>query len=257
MIEKNIKLYIQLLEVFSIREIKSRYKASLLGPVWIILYPLASAIILNLVFGIFIKIKTDNIPFFIFLLSGLIFWNFFQQGFNLGKDSLIWNRELVVKTAFSKSILPLSYIFSKIPDFFVTLGLMLCFYMISGYHPNFSFLLIGIFILPILLFTAGVSLVASLLNAVFRDFGRIVELILMVLFYATPIVYPANLIPSNLQFVLFLNPLASAIIFTRELLFQNSFRADLFLYSLIIGLVTFIIGFIFFTKFEKNMVDII
>ncbi|MCL5797601.1 MAG: ABC transporter permease [Patescibacteria group bacterium] len=253
----NFKIYLQLLEVFTYREIKSRYKASVLGFLWIIIYPLFTAIILNIVFGMVVKVPTNKIPYFPFVLSGLIFWNFFQQGLSLAKDSFIWNRDLVLKTVFDKEVLPVSYCLSKMPDFIVNFAILLLFYVISGYHIKLVLFLVLILIIPIFLFSAGISLIVSLLNAIFRDFGRIIELVIMMLFYVTPIIYPSSIIPTNLKSLIMLNPLSQVIVFTRELFFSNIVRLDLFMTSLLFSLTFFILGIIFFRKFEKKMVDLI
>ena len=144
-----MKQYLQLLEVFTIREIKSRYKASLLGPLWIIVYPLMTTFFLSFIFQKIIKIKTEGVPYYVFLLSGLLFWNFFQQGVLLAKDSLIWNRNLVTKTTFPKEVLPLSFIFSKIPDFFINLLILLIFLISSNFKINLLFLAIPFTIIPL------------------------------------------------------------------------------------------------------------
>lgn len=249
--------YFQLLEVFTTREIKSRYKASLLGPLWIILYPLLTALILNFIFGKFINIKTEGVPYFIFVLSGLVVWNFFQQGVDLAKNSLIWNRELITKTAFPINTLPLSLVISKIPDFLVYLVLLLIFYSINNYHANFSYVSTLIIIFPLFLLTSGVALISSLANAIFRDFGKIIEFAFMILFYATPIIYPESLIPVNYKFILYLNPLALLITFIRTLIFKGDFRLDLYLLSLPVSLLTFVVGIILFKKFSKKIADLI
>ncbi len=252
----SLRIYFQLLEVFTIREIKSRYKASLLGPIWIILYPLFTAIILNFIFGKFIKIKTGGIPYFLFVLSGLVIWNFFQGGLNLAKDSLVWNRELITKSSFSKSVLPLSYVLSKTPDFVVYLLILLFFYM-GNYtlHPNFFLIIFSI--IPIFFFTTGIAFVSSIANAAFRDFGRIIEFCLMILFYATPIIFPHTLIPDKYKLLIIINPLAHLIIFTRELLFKNKVRFDLFFLSFLISICVFFIGIYIFKRFEKKIADLI
>ncbi len=252
-----IKYYLQLIDVFTLREIKARYKASVLGILWIVIFPLVTAIILNIAFGTIMRIKTGNVPYFLFLLSGLLYWNFFQQGFILAKDSLIWNRDLVVKTAFPKITLPLAYVLSKIPDFFVNFFLLLIFYSLHGYSVNIYLILIFMFILPVLLFLTGVSLIVSSLNAVFRDFGRILDLFITFLFYLTPIIYPDTSIPYHYRYFVMLNPITDAIIFTRDLLFKNIIRYDLFFLSLIISLPIFVFGIIFFKKMEKKIVDLI
>lgn len=247
----------QLLEVFTLREIKSRYRSSILGFLWIFLYPLIIAVILNFVFGSFVKIRTNGEPYFVFVLIGILFWNFFQQGLNLSKDSLIWNRELVTKTSFPKSTLPLSYILSKLPDFIVNFIILLFFLLLNGHLFKSSDFLIIFLIIPLFLFSAGISLFVSLANAVFRDFGRITELLLLILFYITPIVYPHSLVPENFKFLLLLNPLSGLIVFSRELLLYNNLRFDLLLPSFTISLLIFLLGSLFFHRFEKKITDLI
>lgn len=253
-----MKQYLQLLEVFTIREIKFRYKASLLGPLWIILYPLTTTIILSLIFEKIVKIKTEDIPYFLFLLSGLLFWNFFEQGVSLAKDSLVWNRALVTKSRFQKEILPLSFILSKIPDFFVNLLILFIFLILYNFKIHFEFLILIIAVIPIILFAAGIGLFFSLANAIFRDFGKIIEFFLMIFFYATPILYPENFIPKNLSlFLLYFNPIALVINFSHQILFKNQIKIELLLISLIISFFVFILGILFFRKFEKKIADLI
>ncbi len=253
-----MKQYLQLLEVFTIREIKSRYKASLLGPVWIILYPLMMTFFLSFIFEKIVKIKTEGIPYFLFLLSGLLFWNFFEQGVSLAKDSLVWNRELVTKSSFQKEILPLSFILSKIPDFFVNLLILLIFLILYNFKIKLEFLVLIFALIPIILFAFGIGLFFSLANAVFRDFGRIIDFFLMILFYAVPILYPENFMPERLKpFLLYFNPIALVINFSHQLLFKNQIKIELLLISLIISTLVFILGILFFRKFEKKIADLI
>lgn len=252
-----MKQYLQLIEVFTFREIKSSYKASLLGTFWIIIYPLMTTFFLSFMFEKVIKINNGGVPYFVFLLSGLLFWNFFQQGVNLAKESLIWNRDLVTKSSFRKEILPISYIFSKIPDFFVSLMILFIFLIIFGIQLKATFLLLILALVPVFLFTTGIGLFFSLTNAIFRDFGRIIEFILMILFYATPILYSENIVPQKYQWLAKINPLALVLGFTHDLLFKDKLRVDLIMFSLVISFVIFIFGLLFFRKFEKKIVDLI
>lgn len=252
-----MKLYLQLLEVFTIREIKSSYKASFLGALWIILYPLMTTFFLSFMFEKIIKIADQGTPYFIFLLSGLLFWNFFQQGVVLAKDSLIWNRELVTKTTFPKEILPLSFIFSKVPDFLVNFIMLLLFLTIFGFKIKFIFITLIFAAIPVSLFAAGLGFLFSLTNAIFRDFGRLIEFFLMVFFYATPILYSENIIPQKYSFLGKVNPLAMVINYARELIFNDRLQIGLLLNSLIISIIFFIIGIYTFRKFEKRIVDLI
>lgn len=253
----SISHYLQLIEVFTFREIKARYRASLLGPIWIILYPLITAALLSMVFGYFIKINIGNIPYFLFVLSGIVFWNFFQQSLNIAIDSLVWNRDLIIKTSFAKSILPLSYVLSKVPDYFVYFILFFIFYVFHGYHLRINSFFIFLLIIPLVLFTSGIALLISLIHSVFRDFGRLVEFALLVLFYITPIVYSDASIPEKYKIIVYINPIALLILFCRRLLFQNIFQLDLIIRASVISVLIFLLGFYVFQKFEKRIVDLI
>lgn len=252
-----MKLYSQLLEVFTIREIKSGYKASIFGILWIIIYPLMTTFFLSFIFDKIIKLTNDEVPYFVFLLSGLLFWNFFNQGVILAKDSLVWNREVVTKTTFPKEVLPLSQIFSKIPDFFVNLIILFVFLLIFGIRIKIVFMVVLLAIVPVILFASGVGFIFAITNAVFRDFGKLIEFFLMILFYATPILYSDNVIPKKFLWMTVINPLALIISFIRNLLFKNSIRVDLFVMSLLISSIIFLVGIFFFRKFEKKIVDLI
>jgi len=249
--------YFQLLEVFTLREIKYRYKASILGFSWIIIYPLVVAVMLNVVFGIFVKVPTENVPYFLFILSGFLFWNFFQQSIMYAKDSLIWNRDLVIKSSFQKNSLPLSYVLARIPDFFVNFIIFLIFFMASGRPLQLNFLYVFFLFIPLAFFAAGISLISSITNAIFRDFGRIVDLLFMIMFYISPIVYADSIIPQRYKAIILVNPLSLCIIVARNILFKNQFSIDLFILALVEGLIMFIIGFIFFKKMERKVADLI
>lgn len=250
--------YFQLIEVFTIREIKSRYRGSILGPLWIVLYPLIVTVILSLVFGVFVQLETGGVPYFVFLFSGLIFWNFFQQGVSLASEVLIWNRDLITKTYyFRRSALPLSYALSKIPDFFVNLVIFLIFYVLNGYGIGSHVFLILLGLPSLILFSSALSLLVSLFNALFRDFGRVFEVFVMILSYATPIIYPETLIPQKYWLFLYANPLSTLVIFVRKILFRNEFDLNLLLISSALSLIAFIISFYIFNKFEKKIADFI
>jgi lipopolysaccharide transport system permease protein len=250
--------YFQIIEVLTMREIKSRYKGSILGPLWLILYPLITSLFLSFIFEKIVKIKVgNNMPFFTFIYSGIIYWSLFEQGINLAKDSLVWNRELVTKTAFPKETLPLSFIFSKIPDFFVNYIIFLIFIFIYKINFSFSLLLPIISLIPLILTSAAIGLFFSFTNAIFRDFGRIIEFLLMIGFYATPVIYQENFVPQKYYLFLRLNPLANIITFNREIIFNKNVHFEMFFFALIISFFAFIFSLLIFRLFEKKIVDLI
>lgn len=249
--------YLQLLEVFTVREIKYRYRASILGPLWIVINPLATTAILSIILGIFVKIEMGKTPYFLFLFSGLTFWNFFQQSVSLASETLIWNRDLITKTNFERNVLPLSYVLSKIPDLAIGFLIFFLFYLSYGFRPPTSILLVLLTIPPLFMFTSGVSLILSLLNSFFRDFGRIFEVLIMVFSYATPIIYSDSLIPERFKFFIYVNPLASIIIFSRRILFEGQVNFGLLGAAYILSLFMMVLGLYIFRKLEKKIADFI
>lgn len=257
-INKNLKLYFQLIEVLTIREIKSRYRASILGPLWIIIQPFFTTLFLTFIFEKILKLNFNNIPYFLFLYSGLLIWNFFEQSINLAKESLVWNRELIIKSKFEKSTLPLSFILSKIPDFFVNLLIFLLLIIIFKQQVNYFLILISFLnIIPLFLFSSSIGLIFSSLNAIFRDFGRIIDFLLLIGFYATPIIYSSQTIPQKLKIFFNLNPLSYLIEFNRKIFFEKKIEFRLIIYSFIISFFLFLLSFFFFKKLEKRVVDLI
>ncbi len=251
----NFSIYLQLLEVFTIREIKSRYKASILGPLWIIIYPLMTTFFLSFVFEKIVKIRTGGISYYIFLLSGFLFWDFFSQGVLLAKESLIWNRDLVTKTTFSKETIPLSFIISKILDFIINLLILFAILVISGHEIKLQYLMIVMLIIPTAIFTAGIGLLFSITNAIFRYFGKIIDFFLLIFFYITPIIYSESFVPNKYKIILLFNPLSSVVITCRDMLFRNKFNINVMFQATIISLLIFFVGFYVFKKFEKKIVD--
>ncbi len=251
------KIYLQLLLVFSQREILSRYKASILGILWIAIYPIAVSLILNYVFNSIFSLPNGDIPYFLFVFSSLIVWNFFNQGIILSMESLIWNRELVTKAAFPKSTLPLSYIFSKIPDFFVSYVILLCFYFAHGFSFGLHIFYPIVIMIPLLLFSSGFAFIVSMTNAIFRDAGRLIELALLVLFYASPIVYSYIAVPQHYSYLLYINPIAITIMGIQTSLFHYTFRIDLLALNFFWGGTLLFLGYMLFNKYEKKIADLI
>jgi len=228
-----------------------------LGILWIVLYPLAVAVILNYVFSYIFRIPIGEIPYFLFVFSGLVVWSFFEQSIHLSKDCLVWNRELITKAAFPKSSIPLSYIISKILDLIISYLILLGLYGGSGFSIGIQSICLIFGFLPLVLFTSGIGLMVSMANAIFKDIGKTIELLLMVIFYASPIIYSHTSVPAKYTVLLYINPLSLTIMNLRSSLFEHVFRLDLFLLNLLIGAISFIVGLYLFLKFEKKMTDLI
>jgi len=202
------------------KEIKARYKHSVLSFLWMIINPLIQMVVIGFVFQFFVPVNVDN--YFLFLFTGLLPWNFFSFSLNKTTSSIVSERSLIKKAKFSREIIVISVILSNMFHFLVSLVLLMIVLIgdkliVESYSiinlSNYLFKFIGIFPLLIWLFilTSGLSLMLSALNVKYRDVGFLIRAILPLWFYATPIVYTLELLPSNIQPLFYLNPVTAII----------------------------------------------
>ncbi len=248
----------ELLWYWTRREVSVRYKQSLLGVLWAVLQPLALAITFTVVFSLIIKVPTGEIPYPIFAYTALVPWTFFGNSLSQGIPSLVGQMNLITRASFPKEILPFGTIGATFVDFcfasLILIGLLIY------YRVPFS---IYILWLPFLVFiqivlSAGVILLGSALNVFFRDIRFIIPLLIQIWMYATPIVYPAALIPDWLRPFYNLNPMVGII---------ESYRAVLLLglppvwptlgLGIIVSTVLLVVGYFFFKRVEPMFADII
>jgi ABC-type polysaccharide/polyol phosphate export permease len=213
------------------REIKVRYKHAVLGFLWIILNPLLQMLIIGIIFSFFVPIKTEN--YFLFLFVGLLPWNFFSYTLTKATTSIVYERSLIQKAQFPREALVLSIIFSNAFHFLVSLLLLCVFLIIPWLTSGFSavdaslfwakmsaLLFVSVWLIS---FTSGISLLTAALNTKYRDVNFIVQGLLPLWFYASPIIYSLELMPIQLARASYLNPLTSMIEVLRWIFQAKSF----------------------------------
>jgi lipopolysaccharide transport system permease protein len=245
-------LLIQLIQ----REIKARYKQSIIGYFWVILNPLAQMMVYTFVFSIIFRFPTD-IPYPLFLLAALLPWTLLQGTISVATNSLVVNDILLKKVAFPREIIPYSVIFSKLIDFsfssMIFIGMMLWYQVPISLNILYFF---PIFIIQMILMT-GISLMLSTFNLFYRDIQYLTNLLLMIWMYLTPVVYPLSMVPSEYVWFYKLNPMVGIIEGYRAALFNSQFEPTIIYSSLLISVVIFVLGFIVFKKSEKVFADIV
>jgi len=185
---RDVAGHLELLRMLVVKDLKIRYKASALGLVWSLLNPLMMMLVYTAIFGAVFKSQKPEYP--VYILSGLLAWNFFGTALPSATISVVASANLVKKTRFPTSLLPLSVAFSGLINYLISLVLLfglLVFYR-HGLGP--SVVLLPVLIVAQLLFTAGLSLLLSSLNVLFRDVEHFLGILLTVWFFATPIIYP-------------------------------------------------------------------
>jgi lipopolysaccharide transport system permease protein len=247
-----------LLITWVIRDIKVRYKQSLMGAAWAILQPLSATLILTVIFSRFVRVPTDGIPYPIFYYSALLPWTFFASSITFGVSSLVSNMSLVTKIYFPREILPLSAVLASMVDFLIAslifVGMMI-FYQVP---LNASLICIPVLLLIQVAFTVGVVLLVSAMNVFYRDVRFVVPLGLQLWMYLTPIIYPLSMVPPRFLAVYMLNPMASIIDSYRRIILLGEWPS---FPPLVLGagvsVVLVVVAYWYFKRSEAVFADII
>lgn len=219
-LNKEHRYWLDFLLTMTQKEIKARYKRASFGFLWIVLNPLSQMLVLGFVFQFFVPVKVDN--YFLYLFAGLLPWNFFAQSLTKTTPAFFYERSLIKKAQFPREGIVLSIIFSNLFHFLVALILLIIALigdklLIEGYEMmqlfNYSLRMLWVIpaILLLLFFTIGLSLFTSSLNVRFRDINFMVQLAVMLWFYATPVIYALNLLPEFIQPIFYLNPMTAIV----------------------------------------------
>ncbi len=254
---KEMWLYRELLFFLTWRDIKIRYKQTVLGFAWAILQPVLTMIVFSLFFGKLAKIPSEGVPYPIFNYAALLPWQFFESSITTSTNSLVTNANMVTKVYFPRLFIPISSVLSGLVDFFIAfivlIGMMI-FYHIT---PNLGVLLLPLFLILAFITAMGVSLWMSALNVKYRDVRYIVPFLLRFWFFATPIAYPSSLLSEPWRTLYGLNPMVGVVEgFRWALLGTEPPRAMLFL-SIVISIILLITGLLYFSRTEKTFADVI
>lgn len=256
---KELWSYRELFYIFAWRDIKVRYKQTFLGIAWVLFQPLVSMVVFTVFFGNFAKIPSDNLPYPLFVLCGLVFWTFFSNTLSFASNSLVSNENIIKKVYFPKVILPLSTVITGSVDLFVGLILLFIVGLYFQFIPSFStpiVILLGYIIS--FLTASGLGLFFSAINVKYRDIRYIIPFFIQLLIFLTPVIYPTSIVKSSSKFLFTLNPMAAVIESTRGAISGNS-SIDFAALGIaaLISLVIFFFGLAFFNATEKFFADVI
>jgi len=251
---KSIYDYRNLMISLTKKEIKIKYKSALLGWLWSLLNPLLLMLVFSFVFTLIIKIEIDNFP--VFLLSALLPWFFLNFSLNASVTSIIDNASLIKKAYFPYEVIPLSIVSANLFNFLISQLLLFVFLVYFRLFPNSAWFYLPLIIILQTIFVAGICLAAAALHTLYRDVKYIVELIMLVWFYATPIFYPLSFVPENIRGFFYLNPLSQYINAYRDILLYAK-APSFFGLSCMFG-ISFsflLIGIVLFSKNKKFFAD--
>ena len=250
--------YRELFYVFAWRDIKIRYKQTFLGIVWVLFQPLVTTGIFSIFFGKIAKIPSDNLPYPLFVLAGLVIWNFFANGLSSSSQSLVGNQSIMQKVYFPRLIIPISTIVTAGLDFAITLVILTLACIYYGFLPNpLIFLIAPVLLVILLLSIAGLGMFTAAINIKYRDVRYALPFFIQIGLFLTPVIYPLSVIYDWRKWFLMINPLTGVIETFRALL-TGSVTVDFFLLSisLVVSIIVFVFGLYYFRKTEAFFADI-
>lgn len=248
--------YRDLLYFMTVRDLKARYRQTVLGPLWILLQPLFSMVLYTLIFGVIAKLPSGNSPYAIFAYVALLPWDFFTDAVGSGTNSLNGAKELITKVYFPRLIVPLSRILSSLADFCFSLLILVGMLIYYQKTPNWGVVLVPLFLLLAAMTGLGFGLLFSGLIVKYRDVANIISYIVRAWMYLAPVVYSEELVPKQFLTLYRLNPMTSVVEGFRWA-FLNEAPPDWTMVGItfVISTLLLIAGIYSLKRVERNIVD--
>jgi lipopolysaccharide transport system permease protein len=249
--------YRELLLVLTMRDIKVRYKQTVLGAAWAILQPFMTMIVFTIFFGHLAKMPSDGYPYPVFVYSALLPWIFFANSITSSSNSLIGSAQLISKVYFPRLIIPLSAIGVGVVDFVIASGILLAMMLYYGVGWSLNLLMAPVVLLAIAFVALGAGTCLSALTVAFRDFRYVVPFMVQLWMFVTPVVYPATLVPTQWRWLLYLNPMSGLVEGSRAIFLGRAFDLFGLAVSATMAMCLFIAGVAYFGRVERRFADII
>jgi len=239
------------------RDIKVRYKQTVLGAAWAVIQPLINMIIFTYFFGKLAKVPTEGVPYPIFVYAGLLLWTFFSNGVTSAANSLIGNSNLITKVYFPRLIIPSAAVGAGLLDLGIAAVLLVGLLVYYGFAVTLGYLMILPLIVITTLLALGVGIWVSALNVRYRDVRYALPFLIQVWFFLTPIIYPSSLVPPEWRWLLALNPLTGIVESFRALLFGRHVPWLALLYSVGSALIMIVYSSYTFRRMERSFAEFI
>lgn len=255
---QELKEYRELLFFLALREIKIRYKQTIMGASWALLQPFFTMIVFTLIFGRLAQMPSDGIPYPIFSYSGLLLWTYFSNALSQSSNSLVDNAPLLSKVYMPRIFIPTAPCLSGLLDYGIAMSILAIMMVYYRFMPGISILLLPLIILLTFMLVSGVGYWLSSICVKYRDVKFILPFFIQLLLFVSPVIYPANIVGENLQWLLYLNPLTGLISAHRACLLGHIPVDFVGLgISAILTIVIFVSGILYLKRTEKYFADLI
>lgn len=250
--------YRELMYFLTWRDVKVRYKQTLLGIAWAIIQPLMTMVVFSFIFGELAKIPSEGIPYPLFTFAGLVPWTFFANALTQSSNSLVNNANLIQKVYFPRLIIPISSVLAGVVDFFLAFVVLAGLMVYFGVLPSLAVLTLPLFLLLALITSLGVGLWLTALSVQFRDVRYVVGFLVQFWFFITPVTYSSTMLEGNWRLLYGINPMVGVVEGFRWALLKSGQPPDTLVYvSAGIALLIFSGGLFYFRRMEKTFSDVI
>jgi lipopolysaccharide transport system permease protein len=250
--------YHELLYFLVWRNIKVRYKQTVLGASWALIQPLATMAVFSIFFGKLAKVPSDGVPYPLFAYCGLLPWQLFSYAMTESSNSVISNQQLITKVYFPRLVIPISAVISGLVDFAIAFSLLLIMMPFYGIMPTARILVLPLFILFAIATALAIGLWLSALNVEYRDVRYTIPFLMQFWLLITPVAYPSSMVPAKWRPLMGLNPIAGVVEgFRWALLGNGSASGPLMLVSIVIVVVLLFGGIVYFRRMETTFADLV
>jgi lipopolysaccharide transport system permease protein len=249
--------YRELLYFLTLRDIKVRYKQTLMGAAWVVIQPLMTMLIFTLVFNKFARLDTKDIPYPLFAYSGLLLWTFLSTAVTSGTNSLINNSHLVTKVYFPRVFIPAAAAGAGLVDLGIASLLLIALAIYYGVSPSWGALLLPLFVLLATMLALGTGMLVSALTVKYRDLRHALPFIMQSWMFASPVIYPTNIVPEPWRWILLANPMTGILEGFRAALTGQAFDWTVIAVSVVVATALLAVGFYVFRGLEDTFADVI
>jgi lipopolysaccharide transport system permease protein len=247
----------ELLYYLAWRDVKVRYKQTVLGVTWALIQPLLTMVIFTVIFGRFAGLPSAGLPYAVFVFAGLIPWTFFSTSIGFAGTSLIGQQHLMTKIYFPRLFIPTAVTCAYLVDLAITLVLyafILAFYRVA---PSWQVIFLPLLILLTLVLTLGLGFMLAALTVIYRDTRYLIPFGVQILLYLSPVIYPVNLLPGRYRWILSLNPMCGIIEGFRWSILGTPFNPASLGMAVAVSLALFAFGMYFFRRTERRFADLV
>jgi lipopolysaccharide transport system permease protein len=254
---KSLWAYRELLYFLIWRDVKVRYKQTVLGVAWAILQPLVMIAIFTVIFGRVANVPSDGIPYAMFAYAGIVTWTFFSGAVTKGGNSLVGSAHLITKVYFPRMMIPAAAVCAAVVDLLLAFVVLIPLMYYYGVTPTWKIVAVLPALVLLVLFAFGVGMWMSALNVKYRDIGFVLPFVVQVWMFLSPVIYPTSALPPKLRFAMMLNPVSGIIEAFRSALFSKPFNWPAIEIAVLITLVVVACSAFWFRRMEREFADVV